>query len=260
MSVRRPLLVVLLPGFRLLSERGPSGGYERHLRDGCRSGLRGNPTTRLAAGDGAQADGDRRGGGRCPEARPRFREFRPRAADARPGRLFVRESTEPLKLAQSLITRFRDAVPDDGDSRLADAHDDELLSDEDAAALILGLQDRRTRDRAAEWMEAPDSGPALRLWRALARRCVEPYDEHAAAPLTLAGWVAWSTGDRPMARLALDHALRSDPDYVFARLLHRAFNEGVDPEPLRRCMRKEREARQAQEQHGSADSAACGAP
>jgi hypothetical protein len=167
---------------------------------------------------------------------------------------------QTLQLARSLMTRFRDAALDDRDSRVADAHDDELLSDEDAAVMILGLQDRRTRDRAAEWMEAPDSGPALRLWRALARRCVEPYGEHAAAPLTLAGWVAWSMGDRPMARLALDHALRCDPDYVFARLLHRAFNEGVDPEPLRRCMRKEREARQTQEQHGPADSAACGAP
>ena len=61
--------------------------------------------------------------------------------------------------------------------------------------MILGLQDRETRDRAAEWMEGPEAGPALRLWRALARRCVGPYVEHAAAPLTLAGWVSWSTGD-----------------------------------------------------------------
>ncbi|NLU73788.1 DUF4192 domain-containing protein [Streptomyces sp. HNM0575] len=165
-----------------------------------------------------------------------------------------------LRLASSLMARFGEAVQDQSDSRLADAHDDGLLSDEDAAAMILGLQDRRTRDRAAEWMEAPDCGPALRLWRALARRCVGPYSEHAAAPLTLAGWVAWSSGDRPAARVALDRALRTDPGYMFARLLHRAFNEGVDPEPLRRCMRKEREARRAEEQRGPAGSAACGAP
>ena len=68
---------------------------------------------------------------------------------------------------------------------------------DEAAALILGLQDRETRDRAAEWMEGAEADPALRLWRALARRCVGPYGEHAAAPLTLAGWVAWSTGDEP---------------------------------------------------------------
>ena len=33
--------------------------------------------------------------------------------------------------------------------------------------MILGLQDRETRDRAAEWMEGPEADPALRLWRAL---------------------------------------------------------------------------------------------
>lgn len=165
-----------------------------------------------------------------------------------------------LRLARSWIARFREAVPDEREGAHADAHDDGLLGHDDAAAMILGLQDRRTRDRAAEWMEGPDSRPALRLWRALARRCVGPYGEHAAPPLTLAGWVAWSAGDGPSARVALDRALRSDPDYVFARLLHRAFNDGMDPEPLRRCMRKERAARQAREKHGPAGSAARGLP
>ncbi|WP_079100323.1 DUF4192 domain-containing protein [Streptomyces sp. WMMB 322] len=167
---------------------------------------------------------------------------------------------ETLRLAWSLITRFRDALPGEDDAVLADAHDDELLSHDEAAAMILGLQDRRTRDRAAEWMEGADCEPAVRLWRALSRRCVGPYEEHAAAPLTLAGWVSWSAGDGPSARVALDRALRSDPDYVFARLLHRAFNDGVDPEPLRRCMRKERALRQAQENHGTAGPSTCPLP
>jgi hypothetical protein len=169
--------------------------------------------------------------------------------------------TRTLQLAGSWIARFRESVPEDeSECTRADAHDDRLLSHDDAARMIVGLQDRRTRDRAAEWMEGTDSHPALRLWRALARRCVGPYGEHAAAPLTLAGWVAWSTGDGPSARVAFDRALRSDPDYVFARLLHRAFNDGMDPEPLRRCMRKERAERQAREKHGPAGSAALGLP
>ncbi|MGJ3561104.1 DUF4192 domain-containing protein [Streptomyces sp. INA 01156] len=103
----------------------------------------------------------------------------------------------------------------------ADLRDDELLRHDEAATLILGLQDRTTRDRAAAWMEGEEAGPALRLWRALARRCVGSYGEHAAAPLTLAGWVAWSTGDELEAREALAMALGADPDYLFARLLHR---------------------------------------
>lgn len=161
----------------------------------------------------------------------------------------VAVGTETLDLVKRLMTRFRESVPDAGDVA-ADAHDDGLLGNEDAAALILGLQDRSTRDGAAAWIEGLDVSPALRLWRALARRCVAPYTEHAAAPLTLAGWVAWSGGDEPTARVALDLALRCDPGYVFAQLLHRACNDGLDPEPLRRCMRKGRGALGTDEERG----------
>lgn len=155
----------------------------------------------------------------------------------------ARVAAETLALAERTLNRFRESAPDGSEPAVADAHDDALLGHEAAAAMILGLQDRRTRDRAAEWMEGSDAGPALRLWRALARRCAGSYTEHAAAVLTLAGWVAWSGGDEPTARVALDLALRRDPDHVFARLLHRALGDGLDPEPLRRCMRRERAAR-----------------
>lgn len=149
---------------------------------------------------------------------------------------------ETLALAEHVMRRFAEApfVPD---TVPADLRDDRLLEHEEAASLILGLQDRTTRDRAAEWMEGDEAGPALRLWRALARRCVGPYGEHAAAPLTLAGWVAWSAGDDLEAREALALALGADPDYLFARLLHQACNEGLDPESVRRCLRAERQGR-----------------
>jgi hypothetical protein len=136
------------------------------------------------------------------------------------------------------------AAPSVSGTVMADLRDDGLLGHDEAATLILGLQDRTTRDRAAEWMEGDEAGPALRLWRALARRCVGPYSEHAAAPLTLAGWVAWSTGDDLEAREALAMALGADPGYLFARLLHQACNEGLDPESIRRCLRAERDGRE----------------
>ncbi|MFI7310251.1 DUF4192 domain-containing protein [Streptomyces hygroscopicus] len=145
---------------------------------------------------------------------------------------------ETLGLVGRMLDRFR-AAPPVTDVCAADRHDDGLLDDREAAALIIGLQDRRTRDQAAERMEEADADAALRLWRALARRCVGSYGEHAAAPLTLAGWVAWSVGDELLARVALGRALRVDPDYLFARLLHQACNEGVAPEVLRRCLRRE---------------------
>ncbi|MFF4017132.1 DUF4192 family protein [Streptomyces sp. NPDC001843] len=146
---------------------------------------------------------------------------------------------ETLALAERIMNRFA-VAPSVSGTHQADRRDDELLAHDEAAALILGLQDRTTRDRAAAWMEGDDAGPALRLWRALARRCVGPYGEHAAAPLTLAGWVAWSAGDDIEAREALAMALGADPDYLFARLLHQACNEGLDPESIRRCLRAQR--------------------
>lgn len=145
---------------------------------------------------------------------------------------------ETLGLAERIIRRYAAAAPVSG-THPADVRDDDLLAGDEAATLILGLQDRTTRDRAAAWMEGDEAGPALRLWRALARRCVGPYGEHAAAPLTLAGWVAWSMGDELEAREALAMALAADPDYLFARLLHQACNEGLDPEAVRRCLRAE---------------------
>ncbi|MDQ0716677.1 hypothetical protein QFZ55_006129 [Streptomyces luteogriseus] len=156
------------------------------------------------------------------------------------GRAAVADET--LELAGRILDRFAEAQPASG-TLLADLRDDELLGHDEAARLILGLQDRATRDRAAEWMEGDQAGRALRLWRTLARRCVGPYGEHAAAPLTLAGWVAWSTGDELEAREALAMALGADPDYLFARLLHQACNEGLDPESIRSCLRSEREGR-----------------
>ncbi|MFJ9247340.1 DUF4192 domain-containing protein [Streptomyces sp. NPDC101776] len=149
---------------------------------------------------------------------------------------------ETLDLAQRIMRRFA-ASPLVSGALHSDFRDDALLAHDEAATLILGLQDRTTRDRAAEWMEGDDAVPALRLWRSLARRCVGPYREHAAAPLTLAGWVAWSTGDDLEAREALAMALGADPDYLFARLLHQACNEGLDPESIRRCLRAEQVGR-----------------
>ncbi|MCP9205610.1 DUF4192 domain-containing protein [Streptomyces sp. NEAU-Y11] len=144
---------------------------------------------------------------------------------------------ETLILVGRMLDRLRSA-PAAADLCGADLRDDRLLRDDEAAAVIIGLQDRVTRDWAARWMEGPDTEAALRLWRALARRCVGSYEEHAAAPLTLAGWVAWSGGDEPAARVALSLALKADPEYLFARLLHQACNEGLNPELLRRCLRQ----------------------
>ncbi|WP_229909945.1 DUF4192 domain-containing protein [Streptomyces flavofungini] len=152
-------------------------------------------------------------------------------------------SDETVDLARRVMARLSEAPPK-GDPLDADLQDDELLAHDEAAALILGIQDRTTRDRAAEWMEGPDAKPALRLWRALARRCVGPFHEHAAAPLTLAGWVAWSLGDLIEGQEALTMALKADPHYTFALLLYPVCGADEDPEPIRRILRGERAQRE----------------
>ncbi|MFD4632823.1 DUF4192 domain-containing protein [Streptomyces sp. NPDC058284] len=162
-------------------------------------------------------------------------------------------AAETLDLARRIIARLA-AAPPAADTLDADNRDDELIAHDEAAALILGLQVRTTRDRAAEWMEGAEAPPALRLWRSLARRCVGAYAEHAAAPLSLAGWVAWSLGDPTEGQEALDMALRADSGYAFALLLHQACNEEVDPEAIRRCLRRERDAREGA---GAPDAGAC---
>ncbi|MGQ4515496.1 DUF4192 family protein [Streptomyces sp. DW26H14] len=117
----------------------------------------------------------------------------------------------------------------------ADALDDILVLDEEVAALVLGLQDRETRDKAAAWADERGSGAALRLWRALARRCAGIYVEYAAAPLVLTAWFAWAAGDEPEARVAVSRALTVDPDCRLARLLHEAYNRGLDASAMRTC-------------------------
>ncbi|MFF0742328.1 DUF4192 domain-containing protein [Streptomyces sp. NPDC004111] len=163
---------------------------------------------------------------------------------------------ETLDLARVLMKRLGQAPPPRGSWAAADRSDDALISDEEAATVIVGLQDRDTRDHAAAWMEGPEAAPALRLWRALARRCVSPYDTYAAPPLALAGWVAWSGGDEPEARAALGLALRADAEYVFAQLLHQACNEGLDPERLRACLRRNRSSRTGRTTTAAATAAA----
>ncbi|MGW7316348.1 DUF4192 domain-containing protein [Streptomyces sp. NPDC054865] len=158
---------------------------------------------------------------------------------------------ETLSVARTLMRRLALAPPAEAGAR-ADDRDDALLGHDEAAAVILGLQDREIRDIAAEWMEDDEAAPALRLWRALARRCVGAYGEHAAAPLTLAGWVSWSSGDEPTARIVLGLALRADSEYRFAQLLHHACNEGIDPAGLRQCLREERSRREPRRKRAAA--------
>ncbi|WP_406281545.1 DUF4192 domain-containing protein [Embleya sp. NBC_00896] len=112
---------------------------------------------------------------------------------------------------------------------------DTTIEPEEAARLVLGLADARVRDevmgRHGEGPGDADDLASLALWTALARRAFAPA---SAPPLTLAAWAAWTVGDGVLARVAITRALRADPEYTMARLLHSAINSPLSAAEVRR--------------------------
>ncbi|MFJ5885934.1 DUF4192 family protein [Kitasatospora cineracea] len=111
------------------------------------------------------------------------------------------------------------------------------------ARLLIGMQDKLGRDRAAEYAEPDELGTAQRLWRFLVQRCVDPFEHLAAPPMTLLAWTSWLAGDPATARIVLARALELEPDYTLAQLLYESLNSGIAPESLLRVVRRERTAR-----------------
>ncbi|MFB7945216.1 DUF4192 domain-containing protein [Kitasatospora phosalacinea] len=111
------------------------------------------------------------------------------------------------------------------------------------ARLLIGMQDKLGRDRAAEYAEPDELAAAQRLWRFLIQRCVDPFEHLAAPPMTLLAWTSWLAGDSATARIVLARALELEPDYTLARLLYESLNCGIAPEALLRVVRRERTAR-----------------
>ncbi|WP_197084862.1 DUF4192 domain-containing protein [Saccharothrix sp. ST-888] len=116
------------------------------------------------------------------------------------------------------------------------------VTPERAARLLVGLQDKMGRDRAAEYAESEELGSAQRLWRFLAQRCVPPFEPLAVAPLTLLAWTSWLADDSATARVVLARALDLDPEYTLAQLLYESLNGGLLPDQLLDSVRQERAA------------------
>nr|WP_239086466.1 DUF4192 domain-containing protein [Streptomyces parvus] len=106
------------------------------------------------------------------------------------------------------------------------------ISDEVAARIILGLQDRATRDAALSSGEESDLPYERQLWGNLARRCVPPYIDQAPPLLTLLGWVAWRQGDATTAAHAFTDALDIDPVYRLAEIMLDGLHADLDPAPI----------------------------
>jgi uncharacterized protein DUF4192 len=121
--------------------------------------------------------------------------------------------------AQEAVRRWRSAI-------LAQEAAQSVLSNADAALLLVGLADVAVRDECCAAVREQHRGAAFRLARQLARRAVHPWD---VAPYTLTSWLAWLEGNGMLSRVAIDRALVSDPDYRLGLLMEQLLDCGVDP-------------------------------
>jgi hypothetical protein len=157
--------------------------------------------------------------------------LRPRGAVVRASMdqatLRVEEEWINRLLGGATLTAWRDDI-DAIHRRLVDrwAAGDQSLSDDEAARLVVGLSDKRVRDRCLGVVDSPLRPAARELWSELVRRA-RPSD--VAPPATMLAWAAWQDGDGALANIALDRAFTSDPTYELARLVAHAVGHGLAP-------------------------------
>jgi hypothetical protein len=114
--------------------------------------------------------------------------------------------------------------------------DGEFASDDDAAWLLVVLQDLRIRDDAWSRMDPRHKQQHLRLWTDLTRRA---RPGSVAAPASLLAFVAWQCGNGALANVALDRAEADSPGYTMARLLREVIDSGAPPRLARLPMTPE---------------------
>ena len=110
--------------------------------------------------------------------------------------------------------------------------------DAEAVALTVSLLDVLVRDTVAG-MWAEGDLTLRRLLESVARRTPGEYD----APIcTLLAWVTYCDGAGTITSIALDRALRSDPEYSMAQILDHALRNAFPPEFLRDVTRRTKAA------------------
>jgi hypothetical protein len=108
------------------------------------------------------------------------------------------------------------------------------LSLQEAAHLIVSLQDNLVRDEIVSWCADELIDGLLTVCRELVRLAVPPY--HVQLLATLA-WAAFVTGDGALASVALELALAAEPGHALSGLLAQALDGGITPEQMQRISR-----------------------
>lgn len=110
------------------------------------------------------------------------------------------------------------------------------LGEMEVAALAVSLVDVWVRDQIAA-SPARDLPALLVLLEELVCRTPAPYDAPVCA---LFAWLSYCDGGGAVVTIALERALRSDPDYPMGHLLQQALLAQVAPKELRKITRSGR--------------------
>ncbi|MBF6138182.1 DUF4192 domain-containing protein [Nocardia otitidiscaviarum] len=123
--------------------------------------------------------------------------------------------------------------------QLANVESGARLHPAEIAELAVALRNPVVRDVMFALAPGDHAAAAEALWIHLTGVLPDPDRAEAAA---LLGYCAYVRGDGPLAGVALDAALASDPDHTMARLLETALRNGLRPAQLRRIAETGREA------------------
>jgi hypothetical protein len=111
---------------------------------------------------------------------------------------------------------------------------DRALSTVESVRLIVGLNDLPVRDEVLGWTAGGSNTGVLAVLRELAPLALPPFDTQVLAALA---WAAFAFGDGALASVALERALRADPDHSLAGMLATALDSGVTPTHLHEISR-----------------------
>ena len=137
---------------------------------------------------------------------------------------------ERAEFVAESIDRFDDAV------RARQSLDASLppLDSDDAARLIVALDDVFVRDRVLTWAEGGRAGALRVLLDELVPRAMSGYE---APVLTVHALAAYAAGEGALAGIAVERARKAAPDYNLARLVDEALLRCVNPAIIREWLR-----------------------
>ena len=107
---------------------------------------------------------------------------------------------------------------------------DHELPDDDAVRILVGLEDKLARDELLTWGLDGHAEELIVFLSALARCAL---DDNAAPVCSALACVAYQTGNGALTNIAVERALRSEPDYELARLIDAALQAQIEPAEIR---------------------------